>query len=67
MTATGTSTVTRHYHFTNDHCAEGVPLFGLTEDDQWSDEIVGYACSECWAQWFVAPIQSPDYTDSGYR
>lgn len=53
MIVTGSSNTIQHWHWTSDHCAEGVPLFGLTDDDQWSDVVVGYACSECWEQWWA--------------
>lgn len=34
---------------------EQAPLFGLTEDDQWSNVVVGWACVDCGEQWFQPP------------
>lgn len=49
--------MTLRYHVvvgtSHDHCAEMCPLFGLDPmTDEWTDEVVGWACTECWEQFF---------------
>ena len=50
----------------DDHCEAEVPLYGLTTDDRWANEHVGWACPHCGEQHFDHPITDPAYTPADW-
>lgn len=43
-----------------------VPLYGITMEGMWANEVVGWGCMRCYRQFFFRDWQSAEYTDAGY-